>query len=124
MINAIEWTWTLVNAAGVLFLALVLRELWRDRQAAMIPSDTNGRRGIWVYILIRHDAFFLVVQGLFLWAGVAAILRPNLAQTDAAEVTGLLAIIIALAMDVMALLDLRDRNRIRYYPRSRDERRV
>ena len=117
--DQIEWMWTITNGAGVLFLFFVLRELWHDREAALLPSDTNGRRGIWVYILIHHELLFLVLQGLFLWAGLAAIARPNAVETEASQLGGLIAILFALVMDILTLLDLRDRNRIRGYPERR-----
>lgn len=122
MTDAIEWVWTIVNGVGVVFLLLVLRELWDDRLAAMEPSDTNGRRGIWVFIIIRHELLFLILQALFLWAGIAAIQRPNALETDATQFGGLVSILFALVMDVLTLLDLRDRNRIRNYAGGRDER--
>ncbi len=113
MTDAIKWTWTIVNAGGVVFLAFVLRELWQDRAATRLPSTTNGRRGIFVYILMRHSGVFLAIQGLFTWAGIVAIQRPNVAETDATVLTGLIAIVFAIGMDVLTLLDLRDRARIR-----------
>lgn len=115
MTDAIEWVWTLINLAGVTFLCFVIRELLADRAVAHQPSNGNGRRGLWVRILIRHEALFLALQVLGVWAGVAAISRPNPVETNEAVIGGVMFIGGALVMDLLTILDLRDRRSIRNY---------
>lgn len=126
-VDHIEWTWTIVNAAGLFFLGMVVRELRHDAHAASKKvldalGLSNGRRGIWIVILLRHEALFLLLQGLLTLSGIAAIRRPNPTDPAALEATvtaGLVAIVAAIGMDIVTLLDLRDRGRIRDYPKRK-----
>lgn len=111
-----EGTWTIIALLCAILFGYLLKDGLLDLEAARLPSATNGRRGIFAAMYVRHLLLFTLLSALNSIIGLASIFAPAPNNPNNLRlVYATAAIAFELMMLGVAVLDVVARRQIRTY---------